>query len=142
MQCLFVHLDESYLIRYLAHQISALFINVKGGVYRRDLFGYENIFIFRRICMIFKNLQYLNYSSSSDYEQLTFGSSPSIEFSSNLLELHVVLKSIIYCLGLLDGRLSQLHTLNKILKLELEHDKRTPNQFLYSILTRKFSILT
>jgi hypothetical protein len=92
--------------------------------------------------MIFKNLQYLNYSSSSDYEQLTFGSSPSIEFSSNLLELHVVLKSIIDCLGLLDGRLSQLHTLNKILKLELEHDKRTPNQFLYSILTRKFSILT
>ncbi|CAF4768691.1 unnamed protein product, partial [Rotaria sp. Silwood2] len=49
----------------------------------------RNIFIFIRICTRFKNLQCVNFSSSCDYEQLTFTSIAPTDFSSNLLELHV-----------------------------------------------------
>lgn len=78
---------------------------MKIGALRTDCFGVRNIniFVFCQICVKFNNLKYLNFSSSSDYEQLTFDRMSSIKFSSNLLELHVVIKSINDCLCLLDG---------------------------------------
>jgi hypothetical protein len=79
-----------------------------------DALGYttqnRNIFIFIKICILFKNLRYLNFSSSSIYEQLAFSSTTPTKFSSNLLELHVVVKTILDCLCLLDGQFNQLHT--------------------------------
>ncbi len=107
-----VYLDESYLIRHFQSRISELFINMKGRVYRRNSYRDGNIYIFIKICNSFKNLQYLNFSSLSDYEQLTFGNTPSRKFSSNLLELHVVIKSLMDCLCLLDDHFNQLHTLH------------------------------
>ena len=68
------------------------------------------IFIFIKICNQFKNLRYLNFSSSSIYKQLAFYEHTSINFSSNLLELHVVVKTIHDCLCLLNGQFQQLHT--------------------------------
>ncbi|CAF4473033.1 unnamed protein product [Rotaria sp. Silwood2] len=105
--------DGSYLIRRFQNQISSLFINMKPHVQLSDGWGHpqqRNIFIFIRICTRFKNLQCVNFSSSCDYEQLTFTSIAPTEFSSNLLELHVVIKTIIDCLCLLDGQFNQLHT--------------------------------
>ncbi|CAF2771295.1 unnamed protein product [Rotaria sp. Silwood2] len=105
--------DGSYLIRRFQNQISSLFINMKPHVQLSDGWGHpqqRNIFIFIRICTRFKNLQCVNFSSSCDYEQLTFTSIAPTDFSSNLLELHVVIKTIIDCLCLLDGQFNQLHT--------------------------------
>ncbi|CAF3893638.1 unnamed protein product [Rotaria sordida] len=102
--------DESYLIRHYRNQILSLSINMKRGALQRSVFGVTNINIniFSKICSMFKNLEYSNFSSSSDYEQLTFCSTPSIRFS-NLLELHVVLKTLIDCLCLLDGNFNKLN---------------------------------
>ncbi|CAF1397343.1 unnamed protein product [Rotaria sordida] len=102
--------NESYLIRHYRNQILSLSINMKRGALQRSVFGVTNINrnIFSKICSMFKNLEYFNFSSSSDYEQLTFCSTPSIRFS-NLLELHVVLKTLIDCLCLLDGNFNQLN---------------------------------
>jgi hypothetical protein len=79
-----------------------------------DALGYttqnSNIYIFIEICLLFKNLRYLNFSSSSTYEQLAFSGSTPTRFSSSLLELHVVVKTILDCLCLLDGQFNQLHT--------------------------------
>ncbi|CAF4205024.1 unnamed protein product, partial [Rotaria sordida] len=105
---------ESYLIHRFQNQISSLFIQLKphkpipgaSGFAVQDI----NIFIFINICNHFKNLRYLNFSSSSIYEQLAFYRPISTNFSSNLLELHVVVKTIYDCLYLLDGQLNQLHT--------------------------------
>jgi hypothetical protein len=88
---------------------------MKQGALRRHFFGVTNIniFIFSKICIKFKNLEYLNFSSSSHNEQLTFGTfsdTPSIKFSSNLLELHVVIQNIQDFVYLLDDHFNQLHT--------------------------------
>ncbi|CAF1498937.1 unnamed protein product [Rotaria sordida] len=109
-----VFYEESYLIHRFQNQISSLFIQLKphkpipgaSGFAVQDI----NIFIFINICNHFKNLRYLNFSSSSIYEQLAFYRPISTNFSSNLLELHVVVKTIYDCLCLLDGQLNQLHT--------------------------------
>ncbi|CAF3409445.1 unnamed protein product [Rotaria sp. Silwood2] len=86
--------DGSYLVNQFQNQISSIFIKLKPRKQRIDELGhttqYNNIFIFIRICILFKNLRYLNFSSYCKYEQLTFLSTAPIEFSSNLLELHVV----------------------------------------------------
>ncbi|CAF2173617.1 unnamed protein product [Rotaria magnacalcarata] len=50
--------------------------------------------------------------SSLDYQRLSFGMPPPICFSSSLLELHVRVNIFSDCLYLLDGRFSQLHTLD------------------------------
>jgi hypothetical protein len=86
---------------------------MKSRVLSRDVLGdtqNRNAYIFIAICALFKNLQCLNFSSSYDYEQLTFTRSTPTNFSSNLLELHVVVKTIDDCLCLLDGQLNQMHT--------------------------------
>ncbi|CAF2481578.1 unnamed protein product [Rotaria sp. Silwood2] len=104
--------DESYLIRYYRNQILSLSIIMKRGALQTSIFGVKNINIniFSKICSMFNNLEYFNFSSSSNYEQLTFCSIPSIRFS-NLLELHVVLKTLIDCLCLLDGNFNKLNRL-------------------------------
>jgi hypothetical protein len=95
------------------NQISSFFINMKEGALKRGPFGIinRNVLIFIEICNRFKNLRYLNFSSSSNYEQLTFTIRTPSDFSSNLLELHVVIKTVDDCLCLLDGHFNQLHTL-------------------------------
>ncbi|CAF3696983.1 unnamed protein product [Rotaria sp. Silwood1] len=105
--------DQSYFIRHYQFQIFSLILYMKEGALRRNAFGVKNIntYIFGKICNMFKNLKYFNFKSSSDYEQLTFTRLSSIEFSSNLLELHVTLDTIIDCLYLLD-HLNQLHTMD------------------------------
>ncbi len=79
-------------------------------VEQTDLIEEKNIFIFIQICTTFKHLQCLYFNSSSDHQPLTFDHTPSIAFSSNVLELHVVLNSMGDCLHLLDGHFNQLHT--------------------------------
>ncbi|CAF4092199.1 unnamed protein product, partial [Rotaria sordida] len=106
--------DGSYLVNQFQNQISSIFIKLKPRKQRIDELGYttqdNNIFIFIRICILFKNLQYLNFSSYCNYEQLAFSSTAPTEFSSNLLELHVVVRNILDCLCLLNGQFNQLHT--------------------------------
>ncbi|CAF4929227.1 unnamed protein product, partial [Rotaria sp. Silwood1] len=102
--------DGSYLIRQFQNQISSLFINMRPHVQLSDGWGHpqkRNIFIFIKFCTRFKNLQCLNFSSSCDYEQLTFTSIAPTEFSSNLLELHVTKLPNLQCFSLIhEGRTS------------------------------------
>ncbi|UJR23576.1 hypothetical protein I4U23_026564 [Adineta vaga] len=92
--------DGSYLVNQFQNQISSIFIKLNPCKRRIDELGYitpDNISIFIRIF-------------HSNYEQLAFLSTTPSQFSSNLLELHVVVKSIFDCLCLLDGQFNQLHT--------------------------------
>lgn len=70
----------------------------------------KNAGIFSTIRTAFKNLQYLNFSSSSDFEQLTFSHIDSTKYCSNLLELHVVVRTFSDFLALLNSQMHQLHT--------------------------------
>jgi hypothetical protein len=65
--------------------------------------------LFTQSCTVFKNLQWLNFSSFYDNQPLTFDFMPSFTFSSNLLELHVAVDSIDDCYCLLDGHFDQLY---------------------------------
>ncbi len=69
--------------------------------------------IFGNIFKIFRNLTTLQFSrySSDDILSLSFGGEIPM-YSSTLLELHMYLGSSIDLFSLLDGRLSQLHTLH------------------------------
>ncbi|CAF1638332.1 unnamed protein product [Rotaria magnacalcarata] len=106
--------DGSNLVNQFQNHISSIIIKLKPRKQPIDALGYttqdNNIFIFLSICILFKNLRYLNFSSYCNYEQLAYLSTAPIEFSSNLLELHVVVKNIFDCLCLLDGQFNQLHT--------------------------------
>ncbi|CAF1318005.1 unnamed protein product [Rotaria sordida] len=106
--------DGSYLVNQFQNQISSIFIKLKPHKQQIDKLRYttqdNNIFIFIRICILFNNLRYLNFSSYSNYEQLIFLSTAPTQFSSNLLELHVVVRNILDCLCILDGQFNQLHT--------------------------------
>ncbi|CAF1532681.1 unnamed protein product [Rotaria sordida] len=120
---------------------------MKEGALRRNAFGVRNIntYIFGKICNMFKNLKYFNFKSSSDYEQLTFTRLSSIEFSSNLLELHVTLDSITDCLYLLD-HLNQLHTMIVVItSYPYSSSSDKPNAILpnlkYFSLTQKSQLL-
>ena len=68
--------------------------------------------IFENIFKLFRNLTTLQFSrySSDDVKCLSFGDEIPM-YSSTLLELHINLASSVDFLSLLDGRLSQLHTL-------------------------------
>jgi hypothetical protein len=100
-------------MKYFTNKIKSITIIIKRREYQiyEYVFNDHNSFVFKQICMKFNNLQYLNFMSSSDCEQLTFRCSPSIKFSSNILELHVVVKSIMDCVCLLDGHFDHLHSL-------------------------------
>jgi hypothetical protein len=106
-------LDETSIYRF-KNQISSLVIDITES---NDADSIEIIrFIFTHICVMFTNLQYLNFglSSSNKCQQLSFGSygsSPLAVSSSTLSELHIRLPRFIDCLYLLDGRFNQLHTL-------------------------------
>ncbi|CAF1458712.1 unnamed protein product [Rotaria sordida] len=61
---------------------------------------------------MFPNLQYLNFGRSSIWdERLYFFLTRPTVISTNLLELHVSLRTFYDCLYLLDGHFNQLHTL-------------------------------
>ena len=62
--------------------------------------------------IMFTNLQYLNFDTSSiDHQYISFENSPPIFISSALLELHVSVPTFNDCLYLLDGRFDQLQGL-------------------------------
>ena len=106
-------LEGSYLIHQLQNQISSLFIKFKPYEQSMDIFRCtqnRNMFIFIRICLLFKNLRYLNFSSSCVYEQLSFSDGIPTDLFSNLFELHVVVNNIMDCLCILDGQFERLHT--------------------------------
>ncbi|UJR30027.1 hypothetical protein I4U23_017572 [Adineta vaga] len=109
--------------------------------FKPEIAGYitpDNISIFIRICILFNNLRYLNFSSYSNYEQLAFLSTIPSQFSSNLLELHVVVKSIFDCLCLLDGQFNQLHTFYVTIQSRNGYEgdlvKQLPNLKYFSLI--------
>jgi hypothetical protein len=106
-----VYLDESYLIRNFRCQIFELGLNINDHVSETDAAKDGNMDVFITICTRFKNLICLHFNSSPNNQQLTLGSTSPIKFSSNLLELHVIVDSINEYLYLVDGHFDQLHTL-------------------------------
>jgi hypothetical protein len=101
--------DKSGLIRRFKHEISSFAVRIKPRVQYIELFEDKNILENRKIfesffiqsCTVFNILQYLNFRSCYDNQQLTFDPTNSIPFSSNLVELHVTVDSMDDCLYLL-----------------------------------------
>jgi len=105
-----LYLDETLILRF-KNQITSLVIDINESDY---LDSAEILrLIFTRICVMFTNLEYLNFGVSlSGSKPLLFATSLPAVFSSTLRELHVSLHSFTSCLYLLDGHFNQLHTLN------------------------------
>ncbi|CAF2144416.1 unnamed protein product [Rotaria magnacalcarata] len=103
--------DETSVIATIKNQVLSLTIDISTqGLKYSPLDG--NAIILNHIFNMFANLQYLNFGRSSVYdERLFFCIIPSTVFSTNLLELHVCLKSFHDCLYLLNGHFNQLQTL-------------------------------
>jgi hypothetical protein len=104
-------LDETSIIRTLKNQLLSLTIDISTP--RTEHFsGYANAIIFNRIFTMFPNLQHLNFGRSSMCDdRLFFCLTRPTVISTNLLELHVCLKTFYDCLHLLDGHFTQLRTL-------------------------------
>lgn len=74
---------------------------------------------------MFTNLQYLNFGGSSvSDERLFFSFMSSTAFSTNLLELHVCLKTFYDCIYLLDENFNQLQILHVDVCLIVSSDRR------------------
>ncbi|CAF4196107.1 unnamed protein product [Rotaria sp. Silwood2] len=103
--------NETSIIRKLNNQLLSLTIDISTNR-TQDYLTNNNAIIFNRIFTMFPNLQYLNFGRSSICdERLSFCFTRLTVISTNLLELHVCLRSFYDCLYLLDGHFNQLHTL-------------------------------
>jgi len=109
-QHLYFYLDKTSLIHIFKNQISLFVIDITRN---EKQYSRENVIklIFEEIFTKFIKLQYLDFTSSSFYSQLSFvGFSPNV-ISSTLLELHVNLENVTDCYYLLDGRFNKLRAL-------------------------------
>jgi len=70
------------------------------------------LLILKQICEMFNNLKCLNFSSSHQTQQLTFTVPSTIEFSSNILELQIMICNVDDCRRLLDSHFNQLQKLH------------------------------
>ncbi|CAF4471097.1 unnamed protein product, partial [Rotaria sp. Silwood2] len=103
--------NETSIIRTLKNPLLSLTIDISTDRTQHYLIN-NNAIIFNRIFTIFPNLQYLNFGPSSICdERLSICLRASTVISTNLLELHVSLRTFHHCLYLLDGHFNQLHTL-------------------------------
>jgi hypothetical protein len=66
----YFYLDGSCLI-HMVDQTLSMFIRMKGCAQQTDSYEHQNMVVFGQICALFKNLKYLNFCSTSNYEQLT-----------------------------------------------------------------------
>ncbi|CAF3933109.1 unnamed protein product [Rotaria sp. Silwood1] len=103
--------NETSIIRTLKNQLLSLTIDISINR-TQDYLTNNNAIIFNRIFTMFPNLQYLNFGRSSiSDERLSFCFRRPTVISTNLLELHVCLKTFYDCLYLLDGHFNQLRIL-------------------------------
>ncbi|CAF1519878.1 unnamed protein product [Rotaria sp. Silwood1] len=130
-QSLFV--DASSLIHTYKNQITSFIIDINNNKEQLSIKN-VNIFVFTHIFITYTNLQYLNFGSTSSYNQyLIFPNSSPTFISSNLLELHVTFGNFIDGLYILDGRFNQLCTFHvnihriSIFGRELNNKEKLPN---------------
>ncbi|CAF4153923.1 unnamed protein product [Rotaria sordida] len=103
--------NETSIIRTLKNQLLSLTIDIRINR-PQDYLTSNNAIIFNRIFTMFPNLQYLNFGRSSiSDERLSFWFRRPTVISTNLLELHVCLRTFYDCLYLLDGHFNQLRIL-------------------------------
>ncbi|CAF1237574.1 unnamed protein product [Adineta ricciae] len=102
--------DESYFVSIFKDRILSLFITMSDYSKRKSSVQDVTEHIFIQTLTMFSNLRCLKFDRSFLYHRLTLHETLPNVYSSNLLELHVVLDSYLDCLYILDGRFDQLHT--------------------------------
>ncbi|CAF3236050.1 unnamed protein product [Rotaria sp. Silwood2] len=114
--------EKSPFIHVFKEQISELILTIGD-----EILDESNVKlltdIYNRIFGLFTNLKYLDLDGDDTYafsRSLLTGLSSTTCCSSSIVHLRIKMQNIDDCLYLLDGRLSQLHTL--IINLDYIHD--------------------